>query len=148
MKGAYKPFDKDLYEQFDGPGKDAVCQHLLLTGYVVTVPPENYGADLYAVKQRVKIFHEIEVFKNWRDGQFPFSTGSIPERKIRLARMHINEPLYFWRLRLDLKRALIFPGFRLRDKFLVEVPNKIIDTGEYFYRIPVSLGKEFDLLCK
>jgi hypothetical protein len=148
VKGVHKPFDKALYNRFDGPAKEAVCQHLSLSGYVVTIPPENYGADLYAVKQMVKIYHEVEVSRSWKEAKHPFFLGSIPERKIRLARLHINEPLYFWMLRLDLKRALIFPGFRLRDKFLVEVPNKIIDEGEYFYRIPKSLGKEFDLLCK
>jgi hypothetical protein len=148
MVGVHKKFSKDLYNKFDGPAKAAVSQHLSLSGYIVTIPPEDYGADLYAVKQMVKIYHEVEVSRGWKEADHPFFLGSIPERKIRLARLHINEPLYFWMLRLDLKRALIFPGFRLRDKFLVEVPNKIIDEGEYFYRIPKSLGKEFDLLCK
>jgi hypothetical protein len=148
LKGAYKQFDKGLYTKFDGPGKQAVSKHLTLSGYEVTVPPENYGADLYAVMGTVKIYHEVEVSQAWKQEEHPFPLGSIPERKIRLARQHISEPLYFWMLRLDLKRALIFPGFRLRDQFLVEVPNKYVAKGEMFYRIPKSFGKEFDLLCK
>jgi hypothetical protein len=148
VRGAYKKFDKDLYTKFDGPGKQAVEDHLTLSGYDVTVPPENYGADLYAVKGQIRIYHEVEVSQAWKEKEHPFPRGSIPERKIRLARLHISEPLYFWMLRLDLKRALIFPGFRLRNRFLVEVPNRYIPEGEMFYRIPKSLGKEFDMLCR
>ena len=112
------------------------------------MPPENYGADLYSELDTIKIYNEVEVSQGWKAGEHPYPRGSIPERKIRLAKVHINEPLYFWMLRLDLLRALVFPSFRLRDEFLIMVPNKKIPTGEYFYRIPKEFGKEFDLLCK
>jgi hypothetical protein len=148
VKGAYKSFSKDDYNKFDGPAKDAMRVHLELSGYRVTVPPENYGADLYSELGPIKIYHEVEVSTNWKAGHFPFPTGSVPERKLRLSIIHINEPLYFWRLRMDLLRAIVFPSFRLRAEFLVMVPNRKITTGEYFYRIPTELGKEFDLLCQ
>jgi hypothetical protein len=148
MKGVRKPFNKLDYMRFDGPAKQVMRIHLELRGYEVTVPSENFGADLYSEYKHVKIYHEVEVSQNWKSGNFPFPTGSVPERKIRLARMHINEPLYFWRLRLDLLRALVFPSFRLRPEFLVEVFNRKIPKGEYFYRIPKQFGKEFNLLCK
>ncbi|MBW2645210.1 MAG: hypothetical protein JRE23_03340 [Deltaproteobacteria bacterium] len=148
MKGVHKPFDKTDYIKFDGPAKLAMKVHLELSGYKVTVPPENYGADLYSELGKIKIYHEVEVSQGWKEKEHPFWKGSIPERKKRLADMHINEPLYFWMLRLDLHRALVFPSFRLRPEFLIEVPNKKIRKGEYFYRIPKLYGKEFDLLCK
>lgn len=148
MKGSYKPFDEDLYNKFDGPAKQAVSNHLSLCGYAVFVPPENYGADLYSEFKEIRIYHEVEVSQGWEKNEHPYPKGSIPERKIRLVNRHMNEPLYFWMLRADLKRALVFPGFRLRDRFLVEVPNKMIPEGEMFYRIPKELGKEFDLLCR
>jgi len=148
MKGVYKPFDKGDYDKFDGPAKDAMRVHLELSGYKVTVPPENYGADLYSELGKLKIYHEVEVSQGWKAAHHPFPQGSVPERKKRLADMHINEPLYFWMLRLDLLRALVFPSFRLRPEYLIEVPNKKIHTGEYFYRIPKRFGKEFDLLCQ
>jgi len=147
MIGVHKPFDKTDYIKFDGPAKLAMKVHLELSGYKVTVPPENYGADLYSELGKIKIYHEVEVSQGWKGGHHPFPLGSIPERKKRLADMHINEPLYFWMLRVDLDRALVFPAFRLRPEFLVMVPNKKIKHGEYFYRIPKQFGKEFDLLC-
>jgi hypothetical protein len=148
VKGVHKPFSKDDYNKFDGPAKAAMKVHLELSGYRVTVPPENYGADLYSELGPIKIYHEVEVSQAWKEAEHPFALGSVPERKLRLAKIHINEPLYFWMLRLDLLRALVFPAFRLRSEFLVEVPNKKVLKGEYFYRIPKQFGKEFDMLCR
>jgi hypothetical protein len=148
MRGLHKPFNKLDYMRFDGPAKQAMRVHLELSGYKVTVPPENYGADLYSELGKIRIYHEVEVSQGWKEEEHPFWKGSVPERKLRLAKIHINEPLYFWMLRLDLLRALVFPSFRLRPEFLVEVPNKKIPEGEFFYRIPKQFGKEFNLLCK
>ena len=149
MIGSHKPFDKDLYNEFDGPAKDAMRVHLELSGHTVDVPPENYGVDLSSKQYVVTLYHEVEVSMWWNDGKHPFPTGSIPERKIRLKKQHQNEILFFWMLRRDFKRALVFSAAHLSDEWLTEVPNRFApDGGEYFYRIPKSLGKEFDLLCK
>ena len=146
LKGVRKKFDKELYDQFDGPAKHAMQVHLELSGHTVTVPPENYGVDLYSTVGDLKMYHEVEVSQGWKSGYHPFLLGSVPERKIRLKAMEAGKPLYFWMLRLDLRRAVCFGSYCLQDKFLVEVPNKQIESGEYFYRIPKTLGKEFDLL--
>lgn len=148
MKGIRKPFDKKLYDQFDGPAKSAMKVHLELSGHEVTVPPEDFMVDLTSELMCVPYHHEVEVSQVWKSGGHPFLFGSIPCRKIRLKAYHQNEILYFWMLRLDLKRAVVFSSAHLSDKWLVEVPNRYSpDGGEYFYRIPKSLGKEFDLLC-
>ena len=145
MTGVHKTFDQNLYKKFDAPAKQAMRVHLEHEGHTVTVPPENFGVDLYSEIGDLVMYHEVEVFANWKLGNFPFLTGSIPERKIRLVEMLSGNPLYFWRLRSDLRRALVYGSYCLKDKFLVEVPNKEVESGEYFYRVPVTLGKEFDL---
>lgn len=145
MKGARKAFEREEYNKFDGPAKNAMAVHLKHYGHVVTVPPENYGVDLYSEVGPMTMYHEVEVTTNWREGVFPFPTGSIPERKIRLKDNMPCEALFFWRLRYDMARALVYHAKHLEDKWLVEVPNRKIATGEYFYRIPTQLGKEFDL---
>jgi len=146
MIGARKKFSQKMYDTYDGPAKLSMKVHLELSGHIVTVPDEDYGVDLYSVIGDLKMYHEVEVFEMWRSGDFMFPTGSVPARKIRLKAMHTGLPLYFWRLRQDLQRALVFGSHCLKDKYLVEVPNREIPEGEYFYRIPVTLGKEFDLL--
>ena len=143
MRGKHKKFEPALYVRFDGPAKEAMRDHLTIAGHKVTVPPEDYGADLYSEFGHRRIYHEVEVSMWWKTRSHPFEMGSIPERKIRLCAMHPD--LFFWMLRVDLKRALVFPSIMLNDKYLVEVPNRKISEGEYFYRIPKPLGKEFDL---
>jgi hypothetical protein len=153
MKGVRKRFSNELYTKYDGPAKKAVSVHLELSGHEVTIPPENYGVDLYSqiiilkqINERLTMFHEIEVSRCWKKGAHPYKTGSIPERKSRLKALYTNKPLYFWMLRYDLRRALVFGAYCLKDKFLIEVPNRLVRAGEFFYRPPKQLGKEFDLL--
>ena len=147
MKGARKDFDQEEYNKFDGPAKNAMAHHLDANGHVVTVPPENFGVDLTSVVGPLTMHHEVEVMRGWRVGDFPFPTGSVPERKIRLVEMLKEESLCFWRLRQDLGRVLVFSSIHLIDRWLVEVPNVKLATGEFFYRIPTQFGKEFDLSC-
>ena len=146
MKGVRKKFEKQDYDKFDGPAKEAMRKHLEAQGHTVDVPPENYGVDLTSDLQGVKMYHEVEVSQKWKSNEHPFPKGSIPERKHRLKEMHPDVPLYFWMLRSDLRRAVVFTSVYLQDRFLIEVPNYKVPEGEYFYRIPKQLGKEFDLL--
>ena len=149
MRGAYKDFDNDLYSEFDSPAKDAMREHLLLKGHDrVVVPPEDFGPDLYSVIGGLNMYHEVEVSLGWAKDEYPFKCGSVPERKKRLANLVKSTPLYFWMLRKDFRRTVVFSSVYLRHEYLVEVKNRLITTGEYFYRIPFKLGKEFDLLCK
>lgn len=148
MKGTRKEFEPEMYTKFDAPAKEAMRIHLVGHGHTVTVPPENYGVDLYSQVGPVVMYHEVEVFVKWKKKRFPFITGSIPERKHRLKEQYPCVPLYFWRLRCDLRRALVYNAKHLADEWLVEVHNCKVDKGEYFYRIPVELGKEFDLICQ
>lgn len=147
MRGAYKQFDNKLYSTFDANAKEAVRLHLTAKCHVnVVVPPENYGIDLYSTFNGAKMYHEVEVNMFWKVGSFPFDSGSIPERKIRLIEMYKGSPLYFWRLRADLERSVVFSAVHMNDRYLVEVPNRNINRGEFFYRIPLHLGKEIDLI--
>ena len=148
MKGLHKKFDQELYDQHDGPGKFAMKIHLEHSGHIVTVPPEDYGVDLHSVIGDLTMYHEVEVSTGWKTGEHPFPLGSVPERKFRLTEMLKGLPLYFWMLRLDLGRAVVFGSYCIQEKFLVEVPNRFYDRGEFFYRIPKQLGKEFDMLPK
>lgn len=147
MRGVRKPFEKDVYNKYDGPAKEAMRIHLEAQGHTVTIPPENYDVDLFSDFHSIRMYHEVEVSEGWKLGDHPFPKGSVPERKHRLVELHPDVPLYFWMLRLDLKRAVVFSGKKLIDRWLIEVPNRKVPEGEFFYRIPKQLGKEFDLLC-
>jgi hypothetical protein len=145
MPGKRKPFSRELYNQYDSLAKQTMRKHLESRGHIVVVPPENYGVDLQShlpENKLVQFYHEVEVSSNWATGGFPWITGSIPARKKRLMSL-IDGPLFYWRFRHDLKRVIVYPSWALKDKYLVEVSNKYVEHDEYFYRIPIRLGKEF-----
>ena len=149
MIGKHKDFEPDAYETWDSPAKRAVRLHLKGRGHTVVIPEEDYGPDLYSRSpDGTRMYHEVEVNARWYAGYFPYTTGSIPERKLRLLNRLDDSQLFFWRLRTDLMRALVYNSIHLNDKYLVEVANRKISDGEYFYRIPIQLGKEFDLICR
>lgn len=147
MKGVHKKFDRSLYAEHDGRAKEAMRVHLESCGHTVTVPPENYGVDLRSSLGGLTMYHEVEISRGWMGiDPFPWSKGSIPERKYRLVRMLKGNPLFFWMLSDDLSRAVVFSAGHLKKRFLIEVPNRLVKCGEYFYRIPLRLGKQFKLL--
>lgn len=141
MKGVRKPFSQSLYDQCDERAKSTVEEHLTSKGYTVVVPPENYGADIYCVQGPLRLYHEVEVSLTWERGSYPFINSSVPERKIRLVNKY-DAPLYFWQLSNDLVGAVVTPGHQLKDIYLVEVPNRLVATGEYFYRVPMKYCKQ------
>ena len=149
MKGKRKPFNREVYNNWDAAAKEAVASHLSTQGYDVRIPPENYGADLYHThpSKLLTVHHEVEVSLTWGDVSFPYPTGSIPERKIRLKSLYTG-PLYFWMLNNKLNRAVVFSSAHLISKWLVEVPNSQIPEGEYFYRVPLEFGRIIDPLQK
>lgn len=149
MKGKRKPFDRDIYNQCDAMAKTAVALHLTISGYDVEVPPENYGADLFHKHpgNTMTVHHEVEVSLGWDDIDFPYPTGSIPERKIRLTKM-IHGPLFFWMLNKSCNRAVVFSSRHLDNRYLVEVPNRQVASGEYFYRPPLHLGRIINPLLR
>lgn len=150
MKGVRKPFERDVYNQCDAMAKTAVALHLTCTGYDVKVPPENYGADLYHRHPRNRdlvVHHEVEVSLGWGDHEFPYPTGSIPERKIRLTKL-VQGPLFFWMLNKSCNRAVVFSSRYLDDRYLRHVPNKKVAEGEYFYRPPLECGHIIDPLLR
>jgi len=124
-----------------------MAEHLRASGHEAFIPQEDYRADLYSTFKDLKMYHEVEVSQQWTEGVHPYPNGSIPERKIRLLDKHVGCLLFFWMLRKDLNRALVFSSCHMKERYLIEVPNRLEPEGEYFYRIPKQLGKEFYLLC-
>lgn len=140
MIGKYKPFDKKLYEAFDGSAKQAVCRYLLKKGHEVIIPEEDYGADLYHIdKSGRNVYHEVEVSRcYWKGDDFIGSETSIPERKIRLVQKGYPYLLH-WMLNLSLTSACVTNMNKyMLPKFLREMQNRYIDKGEYFYKIPLN----------
>lgn len=136
--GAYKKFDKQLFDQYNGPSVDAVLNHLTKQGSFAKKNDEKYGPDIVLFSGfKPCAYIEVEVVAKWfpdrRD--FPWPLVNIPERKRKFLKAGL--PIEFWRLRNDLKKAVIISDTSVIEERLAEVPNSRIKEGELFYRIPI-----------
>lgn len=148
MRGSYKPFDRKSYEENDARARAAVVQYLRGGEFdIVVIPNEDlYGPDLVASTNRgTEWYVECEIKYNWKSTQekFPFSTVQLPERKQKF--LNLGIPVEFWILREDCGMAVVIPDTAIDLKFLREVPNSRIASGELFYQIPLDLCNVVDL---
>jgi len=84
----------------------------------------------------VLIWIEVEIKHGWKEGEFPFATIHLPERKEKFCKERL--PVIFCILSKDLKRAAIFGKKTVLQAEKVEVPNRLVQSGEMFFDIPLS----------
>jgi len=130
-----KPFNKASFEKYDRAARIRTGQHLTLKGYKVKDHPDKYAQDLIATRDNNSICVECEVKVVWSGPDFPYETVQLPQRKQKF----FNEAtlFYIWNKQLD--NAVTFLSEEIKDLTPVEVPNKYISKGEYFYQIPMDL---------
>ena len=131
-----KPFSPSLHADNDLRAREAVKGYLLKRGRYVWDNGNQYGIDL-VVGTHFPV--EVEVSSNWESGSFPFSTVHIPERKKKFATNWYGQ---FWRLRKDLKAAVIVKSEDLLTEYLKEIPNRLMPEGERFFDVPKSKCRE------
>ena len=132
-----KQFNTELHEHYDEIGRlRAYKLFKQLYGIELIDNPDEYAVDLIAMRDNVKVgYVEVEVRPAW-EGVFTFNTLHIPSRKKKL-------------LTNDLPTALV--AFNKQGSFcfickdtvvlaspLIEVKNKYIPNGEFFYKVPVD----------
>lgn len=137
-----KVFEVEEYRANDSRGRNAVRSHLDRSGRFSLFPTDVYGPDILSIRMYdsciVDIFrHEVEVKKGWKD-DWPESwrTVQVPARREYLATSPY--PVILWVLRDDLQKAWCITGDQLQERFLGEVPNKKVPSGEMFYKIPIE----------
>ena len=145
--GARKPFDKELFKENNEAAIWKVVEYLTETaGLFATPNDELYAPDIIVFNGFRKAYYvEVEVKHGWKPGQesFPFSTVNLPERKGKY--LKLRTPIEYWILRSDMGRAIILPDYLVSSSPLVEVPNRLVESGELFYQVPTSecIIKEF-----
>ena len=140
--GAYKPFDRDLYNAADAKAKAAVMNHLHQQGRF-TQSVEKQGVDIVSLTPAgdiyIREYHEVEIKYVWKSA-WPtmWNTVQLPERKGRYRKMYPNDPFFFWICNADATMAWKFPLSAVKDDYLTEVSNVKIRSGEMFFKVPVS----------
>ena len=136
----YKPFEKDLYDKYDSPAKDALISYLEQEGHSIKNTVENYHADVTSTRKGATYYSEAEVKASWKE-QWPESWAElrIPARKARLLKRH--SIITFFVFRGDCKECWIVKGEQLTADRLKQAYGPNIRPGEMFFHIPVEEAK-------
>ena len=143
LKSKRKRFDPVAYKQSDNKAKKCITKYLTSIGHTVLDTEENFGVDLMSTLENTTYNHEVEMKHMW-EGEWPtvWKDINIPFRKNRLMVQVFNkEPLanfHFYIIRGDCKVAWKMDANIVKDSPVVEVPNRAVRKGEYFFKVPVD----------
>ena len=123
----YKEFSKDSYTVNDKPAKDLVINFLKSKGLDAMENPDKYGIDIVVPR------YEVERREIWID-EFPFKTVHIPARKEKF----LKHSIVYVVVNKDFDKLMFCRSEIIRQYNLIEVPNKSVPEGEYFYDVPIE----------
>lgn len=128
-----KPFEQDLFDQFDEPAKKAIARYIESVFDAEVEPnPDQYGVDLLIIKNgRMLGAAEVEV-RQWIECRF--STIHVLQRKQK----YFNDRTLFFALAKDLKSAHWIETNKVDKYPLVEVSNYKVANGELFFDVPID----------
>jgi len=140
----HKPFNQSNYDANDASGKEVVTQFLTNKGLDVQENSNKYGIDLiangttYNGKSFVDIPIEVERRNIWTD-TFPFPTVHVPERKTKF----LSKYMLYAVVNSTYDRVMFCSSDIIKQFIPIEVPNKSIQAGEYFYDVPLKHWKVY-----
>jgi hypothetical protein len=128
-----KPFEQDLFDEFDAPAKQVVSKYIKsVSDVLVQSNPDQYGVDLLIIKgDKVLGAAEVEV-RQWIECRF--STIHVLQRKQK----YFNDRTLFFALAKDLKSAHWIETNKIDKHPLVEVSNYKVASGELFFDVPIN----------
>jgi hypothetical protein len=131
-----KPFDQKAHDVCDPPARQAVINFIYkYWGLNATHNPDKYAVDLIIHNKLNNIgYAEIEM-RDWDD--CPFRTIHIPQRKKKL--FDNDKKTIYFVVSASLKRLWYCDVSNILESPLVEVPNKEVKEGEFFYDVPKNL---------
>jgi len=139
----YKPFSQEVHDACDPVARAAVIGYMAKRWNLTAVPnPDKYKVDLIVENEfMVPIgYAEIEM-RDWES--CPFRTIHIPSRKKKL--FDNDMPTNYFVVSRSLKKAWWCNTDVILNSPLIEVPNKAVKSGEYFYDVPINQFKEIVL---
>jgi len=141
MIGKHARFDPESFARSDAAAREATTTLLSGYGYTVQPHPDMYAQDLVAEKGDKHFLVECEQKSLWSGDHFPFDSVQLPERKKKF----FAERTLFCMWNKSFTSALLFWSDKIQHLEPVEVPNRRIKKGEYFFQIPMNLVKQVRL---
>ena len=139
---AGKRFDQALHDLYDPPARKAVSEWIQMKwGLECRENPNVYGVDLIAYRAGNPVgFVEVEV-RGW--AYCHHTTIHIAHRKSKLFQQDL--PVLFFALTHDLSHAYWLKAELVKKCPLIEVNNREVPSGEFFFDVPVSWFKYVNL---
>jgi len=132
---ARKRFDRELFQKYDQLAREVTTSYLNSLGYAVVEHPDRYAQDLIANKDGNEFCVECEVKLVWEGEEFPYPNVQLPERKNKF--FNVDTQFFIWNK--PLAYAMTFWSSDVSTLDPVEVPNRYVHAGEYFYQIPMDM---------
>ena len=129
-----KKFNKESHAANDKPSKDLVIKFLKSQGLDAIENPNDYGIDIMVSR------YEVERREIWTDN-FPFKTVHIPARKAKFLKYNIVYAI----VNKDFNKIMLCRSKVIRQCNKIEVPNKSVPAGEYFYDVPIEQWYVYNL---
>jgi hypothetical protein len=135
-----KAFDRELYRANDNKARQATKRYFERKGYTVYDHPDQYAQDLVVEDEGATFCVECEVKNVWSGERFPYQSVQLPERKSKF----FNTATMFFIWNKELTHAMTFWSQDVQQLEPVEVPNKYVQKGEYFYQIPMDMVEKVE----
>ena len=138
-----KKFDYELFKQNDKLARDVGKAYWKSKGKTAIDNPDRYGPDLVVDGE---FYCEMEIKRAWKGKEFKYRTCQIPHRKAKyLDKDKYDKPTHFFIINNEQKYAFYIKGEDVAASPVVEVPNKFVPKGEFFFQIPLNKLKLIDL---
>ncbi len=140
IESKHHKFNKEAFDAVDSKSREASKKYISSKGLTVKDHPDQYSVDLIVYVTPTEIIYvECECRSIWKDGKFPFDTIHIPYRKKKF--LELDFPCVYHAWDADFKYAVSIHSSDIKGSPIVEVKNRAIAEGEYFYDVPINKTK-------
>ena len=139
-----KQFVEEQHALHDAEAKAIAQQFWIKLGYTCVENPDQYGVDLLVEGKGRKFGCEVETKAGWHGPKFEFPNLRIPFRK----RKFTDDRVTFFVLNSGRTHAAVVSRQKLLKSPVVQVKNKMVPMGDYFYEIDLEDVEFINLLAE
>ena len=139
-----KQFVEEQHALHDAEAKAIAQQFWIKLGYTCVENPDQYGVDLLVEGKGRKFGCEVETKTGWHGPKFEFPNLRIPFRK----RKFTDDRVTFFVLNSGRTHAAVVSRQKLLKSPVVQVKNKMVPMGDYFYEIDLEDVEFINLLAE
>ena len=139
-----KQFVEEQHALHDAEAKAIAQQFWIKLGYTCVENPDHYGVDLCVEGKGRKFGCEVETKTGWHGPKFEFPNLRIPFRK----RKFTDDRVTFFVLNSGRTHAAVVSRQKLLKSPVVQVKNKMVPMGDYFYEIDLEDVEFINLLAE